>query len=374
MELKKPNQIEIIKSKKSNFVSTFLEKMRIERTSASNLAHVDFENLTFGSVFTDHMFVCKYKNEKWQEPEVIPYQPLSFEPSMSVLHYGQSVFEGMKAYKDDDDKVWLFRPDQNFKRINRSSERLQIPVFPENYFFEGLKTLLNLDKDWIKPGIGNSLYVRPFVFSSQACVQASPSKEYTFIIICCPVKAYYGGEVNVLIAEEFSRAADGGIGYTKAAGNYGAQFYPTALAQKQGYQQIVWTDAKSHEFLEEAGTMNIFFRIGDILLTAPTNDRILDGVTRKSVIQIARDSGIEVEVRPIKIGEIVKASENNSLKEMFGSGTAVVINPIKSFGYKGVNYKLPELENPFATQLKDNIMSIQYNLTEDPYGWRVAVD
>ncbi len=374
MELKKPNQIEIIKSKKSNFVNTFLEKMRIERTSASNLAHVDFENLTFGSVFTDHMFVCKYKNEKWQEPEVIPYQPLSFEPSMSVLHYGQSVFEGMKAYKDDEDKVWLFRPDQNFKRINRSSERLQIPVFPENYFFEGLKTLLNLDKDWIKPGIGNSLYVRPFVFSSQACVQASPSKEYTFIIICCPVKAYYGGEVNVLIAEEFSRAADGGIGYTKAAGNYGAQFYPTALAQKQGYQQIVWTDAKSHEFLEEAGTMNIFFRIGDILLTAPTNDRILDGVTRKSVIQIARDSGIEVEVRPIKIGEIVKASENNSLKEMFGSGTAVVINPIKSFGYKGVNYKLPELENPFATQLKDNIMSIQYNLTEDPYGWRVAVD
>lgn len=374
MEFKKPNHIEIIKSKKSNFVNTFLEKMRIERTSASNLAHVDFENLTFGSVFTDHMFVCKYKNEKWQEPEVIPYQPLSFEPSISVLHYGQSVFEGMKAYKDDEDKVWLFRPDQNFKRINRSSERLQIPVFPENYFFEGLKTLLNLDKDWIKPGIGNSLYVRPFVFSSQACVQASPSKEYTFIIICCPVKAYYGGEVNVLIAEEFSRAADGGIGYTKAAGNYGAQFYPTALAQKQGYQQIVWTDAKSHEFLEEAGTMNIFFRIGDILLTAPTNDRILDGVTRKSVIQIARDSGIEVEVRPIKIGEIVKASENNSLKEMFGSGTAVVINPIKSFGYKGVNYKLPELENPFATQLKDNIMSIQYNLTEDPYGWRVAVD
>jgi len=374
LEFKKPNHIEIIKSKKSNFVNTFLEKMRIERTSASNLAHVDFENLTFGSVFTDHMFVCKYKNEKWQEPEVIPYQPLSFEPSMSVLHYGQSVFEGMKAYKDDEDKVWLFRPDQNFKRINRSSERLQIPVFPENYFFEGLKTLLNLDKDWIKPGIGNSLYVRPFVFSSQACVQASPSKEYTFIIICCPVKAYYGGEVNVLIAEEFSRAADGGIGYTKAAGNYGAQFYPTALAQKQGYQQIVWTDAKSHEFLEEAGTMNIFFRIGDILLTAPTNDRILDGVTRKSVIQIARDSGIEVEVRPIKIGEIVKASENNSLKEMFGSGTAVVINPIKSFGYKGVNYKLPELENPFATQLKDNIMSIQYNLTEDPYGWRVAVD
>ncbi|MEK9603898.1 MAG: branched-chain amino acid aminotransferase [Flavobacteriaceae bacterium] len=348
--------------------------MKIDKTSASKLSHVDFENLAFGSVFTDHMFVCKYKDEKWQTPEVIPYQPLSFEPSMSVLHYGQAVFEGMKAYKDDQGKTWLFRPDQNFQRINRSSERLQIPKFPEAYFFEGLKSLLKIDKEWIKPGIGNSLYIRPFVFSSQAGVQASPSKEYTFIIICCPVKAYYGGEVNVLIAEQFSRAADGGIGFTKAAGNYAAQFYPTALAQEQGYQQIVWTDANSHEYLEEAGTMNIFFRINDKLITAPTNDRILDGVTRKSIIQIARDTGIEVEVRSIKIAEIVEASKNMQLKEMFGSGTAVVINPIKSFGYQGKNHQLPEIKNPYATLLKDKIMSIQYNLSEDPYGWRVEID
>jgi len=348
--------------------------MKIVRTSASKLGSVDFENLNFGSVFTDHMFVCRFNNGQWQTPEVIPYQPMSFEPSMSVLHYGQAVFEGMKAYKDDQGKIWLFRPDQNFKRINHSSERLQIPVFPEDYFFKGLKTLLDLDRDWIKPGIGNSLYIRPFVFSSQACVQASPSKEYTFIIICCPVKAYYGGEVNVLIAEEFSRAANGGIGFTKAAGNYAAQFYPTALAQKEGYQQIVWTDANTHEYLEEAGTMNIFFRVDDQLVTAPTNDRILDGVTRKSVIQIARDSGIDVEIRPIRIAEIVQASKENRLKEMFGSGTAVVINPIKSFGYQGANYKLPELENPIATRLKEKIMSIQYNLSEDPYGWRFALD
>ena len=347
--------------------------MKIEKTSASKLNHVDFENLSFGSVFTDHMFVCNYKEGQWQTPEVLPYQPLSFEPSMSVLHYGQAVFEGMKAYKDEGGKVWLFRPDENFKRINRSSVRLQIPKFPKEYFFEGLKTLLKIDNDWIKPGFGNSLYIRPFVFSSQAGVQASPAKEYMFIIICCPVKAYYGGEVNVLIAEEYSRAADGGIGFTKAAGNYAAQFYPTALAQEQGYQQIVWTDAKSHEYLEEAGTMNIFFRIGEKLLTAPTNDRILDGVTRKSVIQIAEDAGIEVDVRPIKISEIVAASKNNSLKEMFGSGTAVVINPIKSFGYQGVNYKLPEVAHPIASKLKEQIMSIQYNLTSDPHGWRFEV-
>ena len=347
--------------------------MKIEKTSASKLNHVDFENLSFGSVFTDHMFVCNYKEGQWRTPEVLPYQPLSFEPSMSVLHYGQAVFEGMKAYKDEGGKVWLFRPDENFKRINLSSVRLQIPKFPKEYFFEGLKALLKIDNDWIKPGFGNSLYIRPFVFSSQAGVQASPAKEYMFIIICCPVKAYYGGEVNVLIAEEYSRAADGGIGFTKAAGNYAAQFYPTALAQEQGYQQIVWTDAKSHEYLEEAGTMNIFFRIGDKLLTAPTNDRILDGVTRKSVIQIAKDAGIEVDVRPIKISEIVAASKNNSLKEMFGSGTAVVINPIKSFGYQGVNYKLPEIADPIASKLKEQIMSIQYNLTSDPHGWRFEV-
>ncbi len=347
--------------------------MKIEKTSASKLNHVDFENLSFGSVFTDHMFVCNYKEGQWQTPEVLPYQPLSFEPSMSVLHYGQAVFEGMKAYKDDGGKVWLFRPDENFKRINRSSVRLQIPKFPKEYFFDGLKTLLKIDNDWIKPGFGNSLYVRPFVFSSQAGVQASPAKEYMFIIICCPVKAYYGREVNVLIAEEYSRAADGGIGFTKAAGNYAAQFYPTSLAQEQGYQQIVWTDAKSHEYLEEAGTMNIFFRIGDKLLTAPTNDRILDGITRKSVIQIAKDAGIEVDVRPIKISEIVASSKNNSLREMFGSGTAVVINPIKSFGYQGVNYKLPEIGDPIASKLKEQIMSIQYNLTSDPHGWRFEV-
>ena len=175
-----------------------------------------------------------------------------------------------------------------------------------------------------------------------------------------------------MIEEQYSRAADGGVGFTKAAGNYAAQFYPTALAQKQGYQQIVWTDAKSHEYLEEAGTMNIFFRIDDKLVTAPTNDRILDGVTRKSIIKIARDAGIDVEVRPIKITEIVQASKNGSLREMFGSGTAVVITPIKSFGYKGNKYKLPVLDNPISKQLKDKIISIQYNIIDDPYGWRVS--
>lgn len=348
--------------------------MKIEKALSSKLPNVDLKNLSFGTVFTDHMFVCNYKNGAWEEPKIIPYQSLSFDPSMSVLHYGQAVFEGMKGYKDDDDKIWLFRPDQNFERINKSAARLQIPEFPKIYFFEGLKELLRLDADWIQKGIGNSMYIRPFVFASQPGVQASPSEEYTFIIICCPVKAYYGGEVNVLIAEEFSRAASGGVGFAKAAGNYAAQFYPTALAQKEGYQQIVWTDASTHEYLEEAGTMNIFFRINDKLITAPNNDRILDGITRKSIIQIAKDNDIDIEVRPIKVSEVVEASKKGTLLEMFGSGTAVVVSPIKSFGYQGVNYKLPVIENPLSTLLKEKITSIQYNLSEDPHGWRLAVD
>jgi branched-chain amino acid aminotransferase len=338
------------------------------------LPNVDLKNISFGSVFTDHMFVCNYKNGAWEDPRITPYQSLSFDPSMSVLHYGQAVFEGMKGYKDDNDKIWLFRPDQNFDRINKSALRLEIPEFPKKYFFEGLIELLKLDANWIQKGIGNSMYIRPFVFASQPGVQASPSEEYTFIIICCPVKAYYGGEVNVLIAEEFSRAASGGVGFAKAAGNYAAQFYPTALAQKEGYQQIVWTDASTHEYLEEAGTMNIFFRINDKLITAPHNDRILDGITRKSIIQIAKDNDIDIEVRTIKVSEVVEASKNGTLLEMFGSGTAVVVSPIKSFGYQDVNYKLPLIENPFSTLLKEKITSIQYNLSEDPYGWRLAAD
>ena len=347
--------------------------MNVHKISNSKIHGVDFNKLVFGKTFTDHMFVCDYKNGEWETPQILPYEPLTLDPSASVLHYGQAVFEGMKAYKDDNNKIWLFRPHDNFERINISAKRLQIPEFPESYFFEGLKKLLNLDKDWVSPGLGNSLYVRPFVFASQPSVQASASDEYKFMIICAPVKAYYGGEINVLVSEKFSRAANGGVGFAKAAGNYAAQFYPTSLAQKQGFQQIIWTDANSHEFLEEAGTMNIFFRIKDTLLTAPTNDRILDGITRKSIIEIAKSNGIKVEERPIKVSEIITAWEENNLIEVFGTGTAVVVAPINSFSSKGKRYQLQE-ENEFATLLKDKLSEIQYNISEDPFGWRYAID
>ncbi|AVR45698.1 branched chain amino acid aminotransferase [Christiangramia fulva] len=345
----------------------------IQKTSNSKIDKVNFDDLVFGQVFTDHMMECDYRDGKWQKPVIKPYGPLSLDPSAKVLHYGQAVFEGMKAYKDKDENIWLFRPDENFKRINRSSKRLAIPEFPEDYFFESLNALLKLDSEWIQKGFGNSLYIRPFVIATEKGVSASPAKEYKFMIICSPAQAYYSGEVRVKFSEDYSRAADGGVGFAKAAGNYGAQFFPTNIAKEEGFQQIVWTDANAHEFLEEAGTMNIFFRIGDKLVTAPISDRILDGVTRKSVLQLADEYNIETEVRRVTVKEIVEAAKKGELKEMFGSGTATVINPISGFGYKGEKYELPKLEDSYARFFKDKLMKIQYNEAEDKFGWRYKV-
>lgn len=348
--------------------------IKIEKAATSKINEVDFSNLSFGSIFTDHMFICDFNNGNWQTPTIVPYQKLSLEPSAKVFHYGQAVFEGMKAYKDNNDDVWLFRPDENFHRINKSSARLAMPEFPEEYFFEGLYELLKMDKAWIQKGFGNSLYIRPFVIATEAGVSASPSGEYKFIIICSPAQSYYAGEVRVKIADHYSRSASGGFGFAKAAGNYAGQFYPTNLANQEGFQQVIWTDSHTHEYLEEAGTMNVFFRIGDKLVTCPISDRILDGVTRKSVIQVAKDLGIEVDIRPIKVTEIIEAVKNNELKEIFGSGTAAVINPILGFGYKEEKWELPKLDNSYANTIKNTILGIQYNTVEDKHGWRVKVD
>ena len=345
----------------------------VVRAPSSKIASIDFENLKFGHTFTDHMMTCDFEDGQWQSPKIVPYGPISLEPSAKVFHYGQAVFEGMKAYKDDDDKIWMFRPDENFKRINKSAKRLAIPEFPEEYFFNALETLLKLEKDWIKKGFGNSLYIRPFVIATEPGVLASPGTTYKFMIICSPAKSYYNGEVRVKFSESYSRAADGGVGFAKAAGNYGAQFYPTNLAKEEGYQQIIWTDANSHEYLEEAGTMNIFFRINDTLITSPTNDRILDGITRKSLMTLAKEYNIAVEERKVPVKEIVQAAKDGTLKEIFGTGTAAVINPISGFGYKGEKHELPKLSESYATFFKDKLMKIQYNLAEDKFGWRHLV-
>ncbi|ATA93813.1 branched chain amino acid aminotransferase [Capnocytophaga canimorsus] len=347
--------------------------LEIERVKQSRIGQVDFSNLAFGKIFSDHMFFCHYKDGQWQQPQIKPYAPITLEPSASVFHYGQAVFEGMKAYKDDAGDIFLFRPFENYRRLNKSSKRLAIPEFPEEWFDQGLRQLLKIDSDWIQKGFGNSLYIRPFVIATAPGVMASPSKEYMFFIITSPVQSYYGGDVKVKIADYYSRAANGGFGAAKAAGNYAGQFYPTQLAIEEGYQQIIWTDDTSHEYLEEAGTMNLFFRIDDTLITCPTSDRILDGVTRKSVITMAEKLGIKVEVRPVKVQELVQAAEKGTLQEIFGSGTAAVISPISGFGYNGKDYTFTRPEKTYAQTIKDAILNIQYNKTDDPFGWRIKI-
>ncbi len=345
----------------------------IVKVAHSKIDTIDFENLSFGTTFTDHMFICDFKEGKWQTPKITPYEPFLLDPSAKVFHYGQAIFEGMKAYKDDQDQVWLFRPEQNMERFNKSAMRMAMPEVPEDVFMGGLNQLIDLERNWVRKGLGNTLYIRPFMIAVGTGVIAAPSSQYRFMIILSPARSYYSGEVKVIIAEHFSRAANGGIGAAKAAGNYSAQFYPTKLANEKGFQQIIWTDDATHTKLEEAGTMNVFFRINDTLYTAPTSERILDGITRKSLIAIAERDGIKVDVRSVLVDELVEAAKNGSLKEVFGAGTAAVVNPIVGFSYQDVYYELPKIENSIALQLKDKLTNIQYNLAEDTFGWTVKV-
>jgi branched-chain amino acid aminotransferase len=347
--------------------------IKVTKVETSKIQDVDFNNLSFGSIFSDHMLVSNYANGAWEVPKIVPYQAVTLDPSAKIFHYGQSVFEGLKAYKDTNGDVFLFRPEDNCKRLNISSKRMAIPELPEAYFLEGLKKLLQVDKAWIPGKEGSSLYVRPFIFATGEGFHASPADQYKFIIATAPSGAYFSGKVKVLIEETYSRSANGGVGFAKAGGNYAGQFYPTQLAVTKGYDQVIWTDDTSHKYIEEAGAMNIFVRINDALLTGPTSDRILDGITRKSIIEIAKDEGIEVDIRKITVSELVEAAKNGSLKEMFGAGTAAVVSPISTFGYRGVDHDLPELENTFANLLKKRITDIQTNKAEDKFGWRVKV-
>lgn len=354
-------------------MNAVIHDIEIIKAKTTKINDVDFDNLKFGSVFSDHMLECHFKDGQWQAPKVVPYGPISLDPSAKIFHYGQSIFEGMKAYKDADENIWLFRPLDNFKRLNISAKRLAIPELPEHYFMDGLKALLEVDKNWIPKKDGSSLYIRPFVFASGKGFHASPADEYKFIIATAPSGAYFAGEVRVLIEETYSRSANGGVGFAKAGGNYAGQFYPTQLAIDKGYQQVIWTDDNTHEYIEEAGAMNIFVRINDTLITGPTSDRILDGITRKSIIELAKSEGIHVEVRKITVNELVEAAKNGSLKELFGAGTAAVISPISGFGYKNEDFTLPKLEETFASYLKKRITDIQTNKAEDPFGWRYKV-
>ena len=347
--------------------------MKITPKGYSNIKNVDFNNLKFGVNFSDHMLICVYKNGSWGEAEIKPYQPINMMPGTQVLHYGQSVFEGMKAFKTVEGKVLLFREEDNFNRLNKSAKRICIPEIPKDIFMDGLHEILSLDADWIKEGDNFSLYIRPFIFASGQCIKATISDEYTFMIICSPTTTYYAGDMHVLLEQEYNRAVKGGTGSVKAAGNYAASFYPTKLAKEKGFSQIIWTDAENHEYLEEAGTMNIWIRIDDKLITPKLSETILGGITRDSVVKLAKDMGIEVQERPISISELRQAHQNGRLKEVFGTGTAVSIIFIGSITQGETKMILPKMEDGYAKKLKANLREIQHGNIVDKYGWTTEV-
>jgi branched-chain amino acid aminotransferase len=354
--------------------SNILNNLKLTKVATSKIDTFDFEDLKFGAKFTDHMLVCEYKNGEWGDLEIKPYAPITLDPSARVFHYGQAIFEGMKAYKQDNNDIWLFRPDQNFERFNKSAIRLAMPPIDETRFIGGLIELIKIENEWVRKGLGNSLYIRPFMIATESGVIASPSNEFLFCILLSPAKSYYSGKIKVQIADYYSRAANGGIGAAKAAGNYSAQFYPTKLAQEAGFNQIIWTDS-THTHLEESGTMNVFFRVNNTLYTAPTSDRILDGVTRKSLIALGEHLDYNIVVEPVKVDFIVEAAKNGTLKEIFGAGTAAVVNQIEGFQYKDDYYQLPELaeEDSYALKLKDALTKLQNKLADDPFNWTVKI-
>ncbi len=349
--------------------------MKVTKIKESR-APKDLKDVSFGNVFTDHIFVCKYKDGQWGEAEIIPSGTLSFPPTIMALHYGQACFEGMKAYKNDEDEVFLFRPERNAERINNSAIRLAMPPFPEEIFMEGIHTLIDLDRDWIPKELGTSLYIRPVIFASESMLLARVSNEYTFCIICTVANNYYSKPLRVKIAQKYSRAAEGGVGFAKAAGNYAASFYPTQLAKEEGYDQVIWTDSIHHEFIEESGTMNVFARINETLITPPISEKILNGVTRNSLIQIARHKGWPVEERKISIHDLYEAHKDGSLKEVFGCGTAVIVNNFTEIGYPQESIPLPQLpeEETWGKIMKKELLNIQSGRTEDPFGWRKKVE
>ena len=350
--------------------------MIIQKSTNPRISNFDPNNFSFGNVFIDHMIICEYENGKWGEVQLVPYGPIGFTPAMMGVNYGQACFEGMKAYKDKDGQVFLFRPEKNFERINKSAKRLAIPEISEEIFLEGLKALVDIDRDWIPYGEGTSLYLRPLLFATEEALKARISEKYMFAIVATPAKSYYTAPVSVKISDHYSRAASGGVGAAKAAGNYAASFYPTQLAIEEGYDQIIWTDDCSHEYFEESGTMNVFVRINDTIYTPSTSDKILDGVTRDSFIKLAEKRGINLVIGDVKVSDVIEAQKNGTLKEVWGVGTAVVTSIFEALSYQGERLELPKLsdEESFAVQLKNDLVNIQTNNAEYPFGWRVLVE
>lgn len=339
----------------------------------------DLDNLIFGRIFTTHMFVMKYECGKgWHSPKIVPFSNIELSPAALVLHYAQTIFEGMKAYYGVDGKIRIFRPWDHIERLNRSADRMCIPKVDPELVFTAIKKLVLIDKDWIPKKKGAALYIRPFIFGTEPSLGVKPSHEYLFLIILSPVGAYYKegfNPIKIYVTHEFVRAFPGGTGDIKAGGNYAASLKAQEIAKKKGYTQILWLDGKERKYVEEVGTMNIFFYFENELATPALTGSILPGITRDSILKIAPTLGIPVKERRISIDEVISAIENGTLKECFGSGTAAVISPVGEICYKDKKYLINNGNTgPLAKKLFDFITGIQYGEREDPYNWTVIIE
>ncbi|MEL6653642.1 MAG: branched-chain amino acid aminotransferase, partial [Bacteroidota bacterium] len=342
--------------------------------ASSRLHEIDMDNIPFGRVFSDHMLVARYENGQWQQAEITPYDAIPLHPSLSALNYGQSIFEGMKAHRNPEGEILLFRPDENFNRINYSAARMCMPQIPEEIFMDGLKQLINMDRKWVPTQEQGSLYIRPLYFATDEYIGVKASENYMLVIFTGPVGPYYPEPVSLIVNPEFTRAARGGTGSAKAAGNYGAAMYPDKLAKEKGYNNVLWLDAKENTYIEECGTMNVFFVLDGVVVTPNLSGTILQGITRASLITLLKSNGYRVEERPISIYEVQAAYREGRLQEAFGAGTAATVAHIARIGFNGSDMILPPVEGrKVSNWVGKRLADIKYGSGDDTFGWTVTV-
>jgi branched-chain amino acid aminotransferase len=348
--------------------------IRVTLTEKSRVQELNMQNIPFGKHFSDHMLIAIYENGQWGTPEIKPFQPLSLSPSNAAIHYGQSIFEGVKAYRHADGSSHIFRPYDNYRRFNASAARLQMPAVPEDIFIEGMRRLIDLDRNWIPGFADHSLYVRPFMFAMDDTIGVKPSESYAFMIILSPTGPYYAAPMKIYVEEYFVRAVPGGIGFAKADGNYAAAMHATAEAKKKGYDQVLWMDAIEHKYVQECGTMNVFFIFDGEAVTPDLKEgTILAGVTRDSVMEVLQDMGLKVTERPISIDEIISSYESGQLKEVFGTGTAATISLIRELGYKELKMDFDIDQWTIAPQVKQILSDIREGKAADTKNWLFKV-
>ena len=349
------------------------QKTSIQLTAKSKISTVDFNNIPFGKIFTDHMFICDFDGAQWIDPRIVPLEEMPVHPGNLAWHYGQSIFEGMKATINAEGTPLLFRPEKHVDRLNASAERMCMPTIPGEIFLDGLKKLILVDKNWIPPQEGSALYIRPFMIAMDSSIGVRPSLTYRFIIICLPVGPYYSKPVRLKAAEKYVRAVKGGVGEAKTAGNYAASLLPARIAQSEGYDQMMWLDPFEFKYIQEVGTMNIFFVIGDEIITPATDGAILKGITRMTALDVFRSEGKKVSERPLTIDEVVDAYHKGTLKEVFGTGTAAVVAKVAAIKYKDLVMEFDSEKFEIADQFKSFIDKVRIGKIEDKHGWVVPV-